>query len=106
MVVLVSAALAASATANTHRCASEARAHAEKLLRLHAELPPKQLIDLAPGVKVLPPIQNPMSAKQKFDVLELTGHVYKAQYRLRFIYAQIPDTCALMGQEILELARP
>lgn len=44
--------------------------------------------------------------KGKFDVLGVMGGIYKAEYRMRFIYAQIKNTCALMGQEILELSNP
>jgi hypothetical protein len=42
----------------------------------------------------------------KFDVLEVWGHIYKADYRMRFIYAQIKDSCTLMGEEILEASDP
>jgi hypothetical protein len=34
----------------------------------------------------------------RFDVLEVLGHIYKADYRMRLIYAQIKGSCALMGQ--------
>ncbi len=51
------------------------------------------------------PVKN-TAGKGMFDVLEVAGSVYKADYRMRFIYAQIKDTCALMGQEILELSNP
>ncbi len=53
----------------------------------------------------LPPVNAPVGAGL-FDVLEVNGAVYKATYRMRFIYAQIPDACVLMGQEIIELADP
>ena len=43
---------------------------------------------------------------QTFDVLEVWGHIYKADYRMRLIYAQIKGSCALMGQEILEASDP
>ena len=39
-------------------------------------------------------------------MLEVWGYIYKAEYRMRFIYAQIPDSCLLMGQEILEASDP
>jgi hypothetical protein len=42
----------------------------------------------------------------RFDVLEVWGHIYKADYRMRLIYAQIKGSCALMGQEILEASDP
>ena len=56
-------------------------------------------------VKQLPPIKA-LKGNGKFDVLEVWGHIYKADYRMRFIYAQIPDSCVLMGQEILEASDP
>ena len=39
-------------------------------------------------------------------MLELEGYVYKATYRMHFIYAQVEGSCVLMGQEILEVADP
>jgi hypothetical protein len=94
---------ALSADAATHRCANDARQRAEKLLRLHAET--TQPISIDKDVKTIAPIRNPADAKQQFDVLAINGFVYKAQYRMRFIYAQIEGTCALIGQEILEHTR-
>ena len=35
----------------------------------------------------------------RFDVLEVLGHIYKADYRMRRIYAQIKGSYALMGQK-------
>jgi len=37
-------------------------------------------------------------------VLEVWGHIYKGQYRMRLIYARSPKDCVLVGQEILEYA--
>jgi hypothetical protein len=37
-------------------------------------------------------------------VLEVWGRIYKGQYRLRLIYARIPNECVLMGQEVIEYA--
>ena len=42
----------------------------------------------------------------RFDVLEVWGFIYKAEYRMHFLYAQIPGDCVLMGQEILEASDP
>ena len=56
-------------------------------------------------VTLMPAMKNSMGPG-KFDVLEVMGNIYKATYRMRFIYAQIKDTCALMGQEILEMSNP
>ena len=47
-----------------------------------------------------------LRGKGTFDVLEVEGSVYKANYRLRLIFAQIPGSCLLMGQEILERSDP
>ena len=52
----------------------------------------------------MPPLRNPVNLRQRFDVLEVRGYVYKANYQMRLVYAQIPGACALMGQEILERA--
>jgi hypothetical protein len=56
-------------------------------------------------VKTLPPVKA-LAGAGRFDVLEVWGYIYKAQYRMRFLYAQIPDACVLMGQEILEASDP
>lgn len=105
-----------------HPCADDARARAEGLLRLHFESddlklaleegPPKDTDSgemmnwsIDENVTVKPPIAA-LAGKGKFDVLEVYGYIYKASYRMHFIYAQIPDTCVLMGQEILEESDP
>ena len=49
-------------------------------------------------------MRNPANRLQRFDVLEVWGRIYKGQYRMRFIYARIPNECVLMGQEVLEYA--
>jgi len=85
------------------RCAGDARERAAKLLALHAETSNGAI---AREVRALPSIRNPADTKQRFSVLGVDGYVYKATYRMRFIYAPISDTCVLMGQEILEFARP
>ena len=46
----------------------------------------------------------PPTRAQRFDVLEVWGHIYKGDYRMRLIYARIPEECVLMGQEVLEYA--
>lgn len=85
--------------ASAHRCAADAIGKAEKLLEFHVGS--DDPLDIDKSVKVLTPIRNPANAKQKFDVLEVRGSVYKGQYRMRFLYAQLPGDCLLMGQEIL-----
>lgn len=105
-----------------HLCAADAWDRAGELLRHHYD---SDHIRLAPQpgerketddadmdtwsisdeVKVVEPV-SALVGKGKFDVLEVYGFIYKASYRMRFLYAQIPETCALMGQEILEESDP
>jgi hypothetical protein len=104
--------LAAQASAKQHLCAEEARKQAAKLLALHMDdTEMKGSIDDKVTVK---PSVKALRGKGKFDVLETTGYVYKAQYRIRMIYAVMSkdlgpepeQRCTLMGQEILEFADP
>lgn len=101
-------------------CAADALGRAGALLRLHVEGEGMQLAP-APGplgedgslmpwslsdtVTDVPPVKA-LVGKGRFDVLEVEGFVYKATYRMRFLYAQIPDACVLMGQEIIEVSDP
>ncbi len=99
-----SPALASAAPpAKAHACAADARARAAKLLALHTDGDERRAV--ADKVTTVPPAKAPRG-KGKLDVLEVTGYVYKAEYRMRFLYAQIPGTCALLGQEILEQSNP
>lgn len=84
-------------------CASNALAQAKKLLAFHSNNDKRIAIDQK--VNKLSPIKNP-AGKGKFDVIEIWGYIYKARYRMHLIYAQIPNECVLMGQEILEYANP
>ena len=86
-------------------CAADAIAKAGPLLRLHVGLKPTDAVDIEPDARAAPPIKAP-KGKGSFDVLEVTGRYIKATYRMRFIYAQIRGSCALMGQEILEVDDP
>lgn len=86
------------------QCSVEARQQAKRLLVLHTDNDDRAEVDQA--VKELPPLLNPADKRQRFSVLEVWGYVYKGQYRMRFIYARSPGNCLLMGQEILEHARP
>jgi hypothetical protein len=94
-----------AAAAQTHHCAKDAIARAKPLLELHFETKPEGGGTIDDKVKVLPPIKA-LKGNGKLDVLETWGYIYKAEYRMRFIYAQIKDSCLLMGQEILESANP
>lgn len=116
--VLLALGAASTAVAGVYDCQSDALQRAGKLLKLHWDVVESRLADL-PGTPTedgalmawslddvpaeLPPVKAPVGAGM-FDVLEVNGYVYKATYRMRFIYAQIPDACVLMGQEIIELA--
>jgi hypothetical protein len=85
------------------RCAHAALKQAAKLLAFH--FGPDDRIAIEDKVRTLPPLKNPANTKQSFDVLEVWGHIYKGNYRMRLIYARaLPDQCVLMGQEILEQA--
>jgi len=86
-------------------CSEDAIKQARKLLEFHfAEKDNRMEIDKT--VKELPSIQNPANKKQKFQVLEVWGYIYKGQYRMRFVYFHSGGSCVLMGQEILEYANP
>lgn len=86
-------------------CGAKALERGKQLLTFHHGPDDRMTIDQTP--KQLPPIRNPQDPKQKFDVIEVWGYIYKAQYRMRFIYYNSPNTsCLLMGEEILEYARP
>lgn len=85
-----------------HPCTHAAMKQAQQLLSFHTET--TERIEMDPKVNILPDIRNPANAKQHFSVLELWGYVYKGQYRMRLIYAQIKGECLLLGQEILEYA--
>ena len=99
----------ASTAYKVHACEKDALSRADKLLRLHHMEDPNARdipnFHIAESVMLRAPIKAPVG-KGKFDVLEVEGDIYKASYRLRFIYAQIKDTCALMGQEVMEMDSP
>jgi hypothetical protein len=86
-----------------HRCAADAREQARKLIAFHTESDKNVGVD--EEVVELPSIANPAAKKQRFDVLEVRGYLYKSNYRIRLLYAQVPGHCVLMGQEILEHAK-
>ncbi|WP_013334548.1 hypothetical protein [Gloeothece verrucosa] len=93
------------ANANTIKCSSNAISQAGKLLNFHVGGDNRIQID--PKVKELPSLKNPANQQQTFQVLEVWGYIYKAQYRMRLIYYNSPNTsCLLMGQEILENSSP
>ena len=98
-------------------CAADALGRAGALLRLHVDAnlaaepgPPGEdgslmAWSLSDSVTEVPPVKA-LLGNGRFDVLEVEGYIYKAVYRMRFLYAQIPDACVLMGQEIIEASDP
>ena len=88
---------------DAHRCSAAASKQALQLLRFHSGNDDR--IEIDRSVKVLAPIRNPADKRQAFDVLEVWGFIYKAQYRMHFLYAQLPGECILVGQEVLEYAK-
>ena len=85
------------------QCKSQAIKQASKLLEFHFGADDR--IQISDDVITLPSLANPQNPKQRFDVLEVWGYIYKGVYRMRFEYFSTPpDDCLLMGQEILEYA--
>lgn len=83
---------------NTHPCAAEAIAQADKLLRFHRDNDDRiRIEDRARTIGTIRAIRG----DARYDVLEVLGTIYRGSYRMRLIYAQIPG-CVLMGQEVLE----
>jgi hypothetical protein len=98
------------ASRQAHPCARDAIAKATPLLKLHFDVAGGRVENLSidERVKVLPPIRA-LKGNGRLDVLEVRGFIYKSEYRMRFIYVQSAssqDSCALMGQEILEASNP
>jgi hypothetical protein len=94
-----------AAQAQAHSCSADAVEKATLLLRFHGGVAAGDPAAVEKDVKVLPPIKA-LKGNGRFDVLEVWGHIYKANYRMRLIYAQIKGSCVLMGQEILEASDP
>jgi len=89
-------------------CSQKAVEQSRKLLAFHADIefrPDDPVIAVTPTPKQLPSVANPVKKSQKFEVWEVMGSVYKAEYRLRLLYFPMGKECVLMGQEILELAK-
>jgi len=85
------------------QCSNEAVEQARKLLAFHSG--EGDLISVEGQARELPPIKSPADSKQTFAVLEVLGHIYKGEYRMRLIYYRMKKDCVLVGQEILEHAR-
>ena len=97
---------AAPGIAAAHPCNDDAIERATPLLKLQYDAGGDEVENLAVDdtVKTLAPIRA-LKGSGKFDVLEVWGHIYKADYRMRFIYRR-RRVCLLMGQEILEASDP
>lgn len=86
-------------------CAARATDRAKQLLAFH--FGPDDRITVDKSAKRLPSLRNPEDPAQSYEVLEVWGYIYKGRYRMRFIYFNSPaSSCLLMGEEILEYARP
>jgi hypothetical protein len=92
-----------------HLCEKDAKEYADKLLRLHFDQDSNstniESLSVEDTVLVRPSILAP-SKRGRYDVLEVMGYIYKAEYRMRFIFAKTGKSCSLMGQEILEMSDP
>jgi hypothetical protein len=102
--VVTLAAAPAGARTPVHPCAAHAAEQALKLLRLHTDSDERAEI-FKERARTVGSIRA-LRGNGRLDVIEVPGGVYKASYRMRFIYAQIPGSCVLMGQEIIEESDP
>lgn len=96
--------VAAASAEDVHPCAEAAATQAEKLLKFHTDADDRATVD-AENVRKIGTV-GALVGKGRFDVLEVEGSVYKANYRLRMIYASTGTDCILMGQEIFERSDP
>jgi hypothetical protein len=104
VLILLLVATPASAGAPMHPCADEAAEQALKLLRFHSDGDERAEVSRERAMYV--GTVKALRGKGRFDVIEVPGGVYKADYRLRLIYARIGTQCVLMGQEVLEESDP
>jgi hypothetical protein len=89
-------------SASEPMCSQDAIIQAKKLLTFH--FGEDDRIEIDSIASELPSARNPANKKQRFQVLEVGGQIYRTQYRMRFIYYHLESSCLLMGQEILQLA--
>ena len=90
--------------AAVHQCSADAVAQAKKLLVFYLHLDDgttNRQWTVDDNVRNIGKI-SAIRGKQRYDVLEVFGNVYKGRYRMRFIYALVGGECTLMGEEILE----
>lgn len=89
-------------TQAAEQCGVSAVKQAQALLAFHAGVNEQSYIE--PKVEYLPLMVNPVNSQQRFQVIAVTGFIYKAQYQMQFQYYTIGDDCVLMGQSIIEYA--
>ena len=94
----------AAAGGPVHPCEGDAAARALKLLELHTDGDDRAEI-LHGRTRPVGTVRA-LRGQGRLDVIEVWGGVYKATYRMRLVYARIPGSCVLMGQEILEESDP
>ncbi|WP_454811496.1 hypothetical protein [Labrys neptuniae] len=95
---------AASHAAPRPHCADAAVKQAAKLLAFHSDNDDRAQVD-PDSVRAIGTV-GALVGKGRFDVIEVEGSIYKGNYRMHLIYAQLPGDCVLMGQEILERSDP
>jgi len=87
-----------------HQCSGDAVVQAKKLFVFYLHLDdesnirPWSVDDSVRNIGKVAAIRG----RQRYDVLEVFGNVYKGRYRMRLIYALVGRECVLMGEEILE----
>jgi hypothetical protein len=103
LLVWFSVGLAVAASAEeSHPCSADAASNADRLLEFYAKqngFDGKWSVD-KPVTKM--GTVRSIDGSQRFDVLELWGNLYRARYRMRFIYGMVDGHCALVGEEIFE----
>ena len=97
---LVCLLLGKAASADTgHTCSSNAVSRAGKLLVFYADPDGPWAVDKN-AIKI--GTVAAIHGKRRYDVLQVWGYIYKARYRMRFIYATVGGQCVLVGEEIFE----
>jgi len=97
---------AGAADAKTHRCAADAVEKAKALLRFHAGPEAGGAVYGDGGNAIQRKSVKALKGKGLLDVLEVNSDIYKATYRMRFLYIRSKDDCTLIGQEIFEVVDP
>jgi hypothetical protein len=90
--------------AAVHQCSADAVAQAKKLLVFYLHLDDgtnTRQWSVDDNVRNIGKV-SAIRGRQRYDVFEVFGNVYKGRYRMRLIYALVGGECILMGEEILE----